>query len=49
MPLEQRLELEIGRDAMEEDDFDVDVVAILVEEILQEVGYGLERDVTTDC
>jgi hypothetical protein len=31
---------------VQKDDFDVDVLAVLVQEVLEEVGHGLVRDVS---
>ena len=47
MPFVKTLQFEIGQLLVDEKDLNVDVVSILVKEVLEEVGDGLEGDVTT--
>ena len=44
--LEERVELEIGRAVLEEDALDVRVLAVLVQEVAQEVVHRLVVDVS---
>ena len=48
MPFVKTLQFEIGQLLVDEKDLNVDVVSILVKEVLEEVGDGLEGDVAAD-
>ena len=45
MSFEQSLQIEIRKPLVDEEDLNVDVLSIFVQEVLQEVGDGLEGDV----
>ena len=48
MPLNQTFQFQVGRFAVKEHHFDVHILAILMQEIFQEMADGFVRDMATD-
>ena len=48
LPLQKSLELQVRLSSVQKHDVNVNIIAVLVEEICEEDGHGLKGDVATD-